>query len=142
MSSAEMQFVLIVEDDDDLRAVVTQTLRRAGFRCIGARDGEEALAVLGREPDRCVILLDLLMPVMSGWEFRRRQLADARIAALPVVVMTATETLDQAAIHADDILHKPLSFAALLSTVERYVRAETAPGFDDGSGEDITVTEV
>jgi CheY-like chemotaxis protein len=126
-----MQFVLIVEDDDDLRVVVTQTLRRAGFRCLGARDGQEALALLAREPDRCVILLDLLMPVMSGWEFRRRQLADARFAALPVVVMTATETLDQAAIHADDILHKPLSFAALVATVERYVRPELAPLPDD-----------
>jgi CheY-like chemotaxis protein len=126
-----MQFVLIVEDDDDLRVVVTQTLRRAGFRCVGARDGQEALAVLARETDRCVILLDLLMPVMSGWEFRRRQLADARLAALPVVVMTATETLDQAAIHADDILHKPLSFAALVATVERYVRPELAPLPDD-----------
>jgi CheY-like chemotaxis protein len=121
-----MQFVLIVEDDDDLRAVVTQTLLRAGFRCIGARDGQEALAVLEREHDRCVILLDLLMPVMSGWEFRRRQLANPRLAQLPVVVMTATETLDQAAIQADDILHKPLSFASLVETVERYVSPESA----------------
>jgi DNA-binding response OmpR family regulator len=130
-----MQFVLIVEDDDDLRVVVTQTLRRAGFRCIGARDGQEALSVLERETDRCVILLDLLMPVMSGWEFRRRQLADARLAALPVVVMTATETLDQAAIHADDILHKPLSFAALVATVERYVRPEESPVADVNASE-------
>jgi CheY-like chemotaxis protein len=121
MISAEMQFVLIVEDDDDLRTVVIQTLARAGFQCFGARNGEEALAVLDRERDPCVILLDLMMPVMSGWEFRRRQLADPRLAGLPVVVMSATQTLDQAAIHADALLQKPLSFASLLATVERYV---------------------
>jgi CheY-like chemotaxis protein len=119
-----MRSVLIIEDDDDLRNVVTETLTRAGFHCIGARDGEAALALLAEELEPCVILLDLLMPRMSGWEFRRRQLADVRWAHLPVVVMSATETLEQAAIHADGILQKPLSFAALLATVNRYAHLE------------------
>jgi CheY-like chemotaxis protein len=115
-----MQTVLVVEDDDDLREVVTQTLARNGFRVIGARDGHEALERLECERAPCLILLDLMMPRMSGWEFRRRQLADPRLADMPVVVMTATATLDEAAIHADDILRKPLSFAALLTAVKRY----------------------
>jgi len=121
-----MRTVLVVEDDDDLREVVMQTLARSGFRALGACDGQEALDVLTREPEPCLVLLDLMMPRMSGWEFRRRQLADPHLAQLPVVVMTATQTLDEAAIHADDILRKPLSLATLLAAVERYARPERA----------------
>jgi two-component system, chemotaxis family, chemotaxis protein CheY len=124
-----MHKVLVVEDDDDLREVVMQTLQRKSFAVAAARDGQEALDLLARENDVSLILLDLMMPRMSGWEFRRRQLADARIAGIPVVVMTATASLDEAAIHADDILRKPLSFAALIATIERHVRrpSVTAP---------------
>ena len=121
-----MSTVLVVEDDDDLRDVVLQTLQRNGFAVAGARDGQEALEWLAREPLPNLILLDLMMPRMSGWEFRRRQLADKRISDVPVVVMTATHTLDEAAIHADDILRKPLSFAALVKTIKRYARTEAA----------------
>src|SRR6476659_1318338 len=121
-----MSTVLVVEDDDDLRDVVLQTLERNGFAVAGARDGQEALDWLAREPLPHLILLDLMMPRMSGWEFRRRQLADARLARVPVVVMTATHTLDEAAIHADDILRKPLSFAALVKTIKRFARAPSA----------------
>ncbi|MDB4970923.1 MAG: response regulator receiver protein [Myxococcales bacterium] len=119
-----MSTVLVVEDDDDLREVVLQTLARNGFTVAAARDGQEALDWLASQPLPNVILLDLMMPRMSGWEFRRRQLADARLAGVPVVVMTATHTLDEAAIHADDIVRKPLSFAALVQTIKRY---ESAP---------------
>jgi two-component system, chemotaxis family, chemotaxis protein CheY len=122
-----MSTVLVVEDDDDLRDVVLQTLRRAGIGAAGARDGQEALEYLEKNPPPQLILLDLMMPRMSGWEFRRRQLADGRCADVPVVVMTATNTLDEAAIHADDILRKPLSFGTLLATVKRYVLARTPP---------------
>jgi CheY-like chemotaxis protein len=121
-----MPKVLVVEDDDDLRDVVTETLRRKSFAVVAARDGQEALEALEREPSVGVILLDLMMPRMSGWEFRRRQLADARWAAIPVVVMTATASLDEAAIHADDILRKPLSFAALVAAVARHLHRPDA----------------
>lgn len=121
-----MRTVLVVEDDDDLRQVVTQTLERKGCIVVGARDGQEALEQLERHAQIAVVLLDLMMPRMSGWEFRRRQLADARFAAVPVVVMTATASLDEAAIHADDILRKPLSLGALVSTIERHLSG--APG--------------
>lgn len=121
-----MATVLVVEDDDDLREVVTQTLQRNGYVTLSARDGEEALELLQRDPLPALVLLDLMMPRMSGWEFRRRQLADQRLARLPVVVMTATQTLDEAAIQADGLLRKPLSFAGLLATVRRYA------GYGDG----------
>lgn len=125
-----MRKVLVVEDDDDLRQVVTQTLERKSFTVVNARDGQEALDLLERDSAIDLILLDLMMPRMSGWEFRRRQLADPRFASVPVVVMTATASLDEAAIAADDILRKPLSFASLIATVERYTKRAilTAPG--------------
>jgi len=123
-----MPAVLVVEDDDDLREVVVQTLTRVGYRVLGARDGEDALARLAEEREVGVILLDLMMPRMSGWEFRRQQLADARLAKVPVVVMSATQTLEQAAIQADGLLRKPLSFTALVNTVERFCgRAPSEP---------------
>jgi CheY-like chemotaxis protein len=123
-----MRSVLVVEDDDDLRDVVGVTLERHGFQPIGARDGQEALELLAQGPLPSLILLDLMMPRMSGWEFRRRQLADPAMAAVPVVVMTATRTLDEAAIHADDILRKPLSLQALLETVKRHATPDPALG--------------
>ncbi len=125
-----MHKVLVVEDDDDLREVVTQTLRRKSFEVVSARDGQDALEKLERDPSFSLILLDLMMPRMSGWEFRRRQLADLRLREIPVVVMTATTSLDEAAIQADDILRKPISFASLIATIERYARRDTlnAPG--------------
>jgi CheY-like chemotaxis protein len=116
-----MRTVLVVEDDDDLRNVVIQTLERKDFVVLGARDGQEALELLEAHPHIGLVLLDLMMPRMSGWEFRRRQLADPRLAGVPVVVMTATASLDEAAIQADDILRKPLSLSSLVSTIERHL---------------------
>jgi CheY-like chemotaxis protein len=126
-----MRNVLVIEDDDDLREVVTETLQRAGFHCVGACDGDEALGFLAREHEPYLIILDLMMPRMSGWEFRRRQLADPRLARFPVVVMTATETLEQAAIHADGLLRKPLSLNALLTMVKRFARPDARRRPDD-----------
>jgi CheY-like chemotaxis protein len=122
-----MAAVLVVEDDDDLREVVVSTLARVGYRVLGARDGQDALAQLANERDVALILLDLMMPRMSGWEFRRQQLDDARLAKIPVVVMSATQTLEAAAISADGLLRKPLSFASLVNTVERYARSGGEP---------------
>jgi len=119
--------VLVVEDDDDLRIVVIETLERDGIAVLAARDGVEALEILTFQPQPCLILLDLMMPRMSGWEFRRRQLADPRLAGVPVVVMTATTTLDEAAIQADDLLRKPLSLPSLLALVRRYARTGQTP---------------
>ena len=112
--------VLIVEDDADLREMMAQLLSLEGYRTQTVANGVEALAVLegGDRPD--VILLDLMMPVMDGWEFRRRQVQDPRIADVPVVVLSALDPSRAADLAGAAFLKKPLDFDRLLDLVRRF----------------------
>src|SRR5687767_12098335 len=83
-----MPCVLIVEDDDDVREFMELLLTSSGYETMSARDGQEALARM-RERKPCLVLLDLQMPRMDGWEFRERQLQDVALARVPVVCITA-----------------------------------------------------
>jgi CheY-like chemotaxis protein len=94
--------VLVVDDDADLRA-----------------DGTEALAYLRTGARPCMILLDLMMPGMNGWEFRSEQLQDPRLADIRTVVITAQPAVRMAPIQADQFLFKPVRLEELLSTVEQ-----------------------
>jgi CheY-like chemotaxis protein len=110
--------VLVIEDDDRVRRVVVLMLDVAGYEVQTAQDGMDALAVLQRwRPD--VILLDLMMPVMDGWAFRRAQLGDAHLATIPVVVLSAGYAPGPraTALAAAAVLPKPFRLAALLETV-------------------------
>ncbi len=106
--------VLVVEDDLDLRDLLVEFLASEGYEVSAAADGERALAEAhARRPD--VILLDLMMPVMSGWQFREAQLDDPQLAGVPVVVVSAfDDTLDAAA-----ALRKPYELEDVLETVRR-----------------------
>src|SRR5438067_1769607 len=81
--------VLIIEDDADLRDMMAQLLSLEGFQSVAVSNGREALDYLGQGVLPDVILLDLMMPVMDGWEFRRKQQADRALADIPVVVLSA-----------------------------------------------------
>jgi CheY-like chemotaxis protein len=111
--------VLVVEDDEDIRDVLTTLLHESGYRVIMARNGEEALQQLRSGACRpCVILLDLWMPVMDGWRFREEQRKDSTLADIPVVALSGdgeARALDAAA-H----LSKPVQFDPLVRTVERF----------------------
>jgi CheY-like chemotaxis protein len=109
--------VLVVDDDDAIRECVAEALAFEGFGVVEARNGRVALDLLDREhPD--VILLDLMMPVMNGWEFREEQKRRPTVAAIPVIVVTATMNPN---IEADRVLTKPLSLDTLLATVHQFV---------------------
>jgi CheY-like chemotaxis protein len=113
--------VLVVDDDEDLRRTVTMVLAEEGYQVREAANGAEALLLLHDGPLPDVILLDLMMPVMNGEQFRRAQSADPAIAEVPVVVMTAAgaraaETI--AAMGPTRVLHKPVGLAPLLDAVE------------------------
>jgi CheY-like chemotaxis protein len=110
--------VLIVDDDEDLRGTLAGILEEEGHDVEEASDGAEALAYLRRTralPD--VILLDLMMPGMNGWQFREAQRRDPRLAPIPVVVLTASRTLHLNPIDAARIVYKPLDLDDLLDAV-------------------------
>ena len=83
-----MPCVLIVEDDADVAEMMEMFLRTQGFEIICAENGRDALSRM-RQRRPCVVLLDIQMPVMDGFEFRREQLADETLAAVPVLCLTA-----------------------------------------------------
>ena len=83
-----MPTVLVVDDDADVREMLELFLTHSGFEIRSAANGAQALERM-REKRPCVVLLDLMMPVMTGWQFRERQLEDPALASVPVVVITA-----------------------------------------------------
>lgn len=130
MSAARHGDVLIVEDDPDLLSLVAMILRDAGYDVAAAEDGLQALArIEERMPG--VILLDMRMPVMNGWEFAREYRARFARAA-PIVVVTAAEDARARAqeIGADAWLEKPFDLDDVVRTVARFLgpAGQTAPG--------------
>jgi signal transduction histidine kinase len=124
--SPELGRVLIVEDDEDIRTSLADALAEHGFVAETARDGSKALEVLASDLRFDVIVLDLMMPVMDGWTFRVRQRADARIAEIPVVAISADVSSKAAAIHADAYLRKPFRAADLVRETLRLISAREA----------------
>jgi CheY-like chemotaxis protein len=117
MPATEEPRVLIVEDDDSAREALSDCLEMEGFSVASARNGKEALDYLHSSPLPKIILLDLYMPVMTGWEFREAQKKDAAISHIPVVVVTAFGSGITKQIDADVIMHKPLDLDRLLSVI-------------------------
>jgi CheY-like chemotaxis protein len=112
--------VLVVEDDREQRETLCAMLDLEGFGHVQAANGREALDYLKESRAPCLVLLDLEMPVMNGWEFRANQLADERLSRIPVVVVTANdEGLDQRFPGLDGFLGKPLKFEKLVRVLER-----------------------
>jgi len=114
--------VLIVEDDADLRDMMAQLLTLEGFNVATVANGREALEYLHDADRPDVILLDLMMPVMDGWEFRRRQQADPAVSGVPVIVLSALDQARAGDVNAAAFLKKPLDFDRLLTLVRRYCR--------------------
>jgi CheY-like chemotaxis protein len=109
-------YILIVEDDFDIRDTLTQILEEEGYRVEGAENGQDALDRLhaGRLPS--LILLDLMMPVMNGWQFRAVQLRDPSLRAIPVVVISANAGLPDNidSLSPKHLLSKPIQLDRLL----------------------------
>ena len=111
--------ILIVDDDPDIRDSLREVLEDEGYTVNTVGNGREALDYLHRSPRPCVILLDLMMPVMDGWQFRREQKQDPAIATIPLIVITATGKRP-VLIDADELVMKPLDLGRLFEAIERY----------------------
>ena len=119
------EIVLIVEDDLDLRESIAEVLEDNEYRPLGAANGKEAFERLRSAPERpCVILLDIMMPVMDGRQFRAIQREDPELGTIPVVVMTAHVDHEEArrSLAADAFLKKPVHIDPLLATVAQFCR--------------------
>jgi CheY-like chemotaxis protein len=114
--------VLIVDDDQDLRDMVALCLSTEGFETATAADGEQALARLRRDPTPSVVLLDLRMPVMNGFEVLAAVRRDPALAATPIVVITGDHASASRAVAAGaaGCLVKPIDLDDLLEVARRF----------------------
>jgi CheY-like chemotaxis protein len=114
--------VFIVEDDADTREMLGRFLELEGFAVESAVNGQQALQRLCEGAHANVIVLDLMMPVMDGWQFRREQIRHAELASIPVIVVSAAGRDRIEKIEADAYLSKPVDLEELLERVTRYCR--------------------
>jgi CheY-like chemotaxis protein len=121
-----MERVLIVEDDEDLRELFAEVLSEAGYGVNHAENGKVALDVLEQSDDLCLVLLDLMMPIMSGPELARRMKQSPRLAAMPIVALSAGGQPSDVP-QADVFLRKPLEPEKLLEVVARYCGGACRP---------------
>jgi CheY-like chemotaxis protein len=118
--------VLVVDDNDDLRESLAVVLEFLGCEVATAPDGAEALRSLrGASELPCLIVLDLMMPVMNGWEFRAQQLRDPALRGVPVALLTGyAEARDAAAdLQAAAVLPKPATVDGIRALVTRFCSA-------------------
>ena len=108
--------VLVVDDESDIRLAVTEVLSYEGYQVMSACDGAEAL-MKARAYHPALVLLDLMMPRMDGWEFRRVQQHDPEVSGIPVVVLSA---MGPDSLEADGYVGKPFDLDDLVSAVRRY----------------------
>jgi CheY-like chemotaxis protein len=114
--------LLLVDDEEAICEALGEALAEDGFEVVTAANGREALDILRDEPRPSAILLDLMMPVMDGWEFRRAQLNDPLLREIPVLVISASgsspETL-RSQLGEVELIPKPVPYGGLLKAVGR-----------------------
>src|SRR5688572_1063877 len=117
-----MAELLVVEDDDDLRESLEILLTRRGYQVVTAANGRDALERLQTGASPCLIVLDLMMPVMDGWEFRARLLEDERLARVPIVLLSGVGDLVREASALSAVAHlvKPVDLPKLYELVKAH----------------------
>lgn len=117
------QVVFVVDDDPDIRDVLSDVLSLQGYEVLAAADGAEALERLREQKERCcLILLDLMMPGMNGWEFRKKQSEDPALRSIPVLLLTGARGAAKAGedLNAVGVLEKPVTAEDLFAAVARH----------------------
>ena len=113
--------VLVVEDEADLREMMREALELNGYEVVTAKEGQEALEAIAQIEHLCLVLLDLLMPGMNGWDFFDKMRARPELAGVPVVVHSSVPSRAPAGV--TRVLQKPLEFDRLLSVVREFCAA-------------------
>lgn len=118
-----MKTILLVEDDATLREGLREVLEERGYKVEIAEEGAAALALLHREPRPALILLDLMMPGLDGWDFLARRRIDPSLPAIPVVVISGQLLGPErdSVLPADGFVRKPIDMTELLVEVERHL---------------------
>jgi CheY-like chemotaxis protein len=112
--------VMVVDDDDDIRETLTGLLEDEGYQVAAFATGKDALGALQGGLTPRVILLDLMMPVMDGSEFRRAQLAEPSLANIPVILITAAGLERVQRADYSEVLRKPLKIDRVLEVIGGY----------------------
>ncbi len=111
--------ILVIEDDDDIRQVIRVYLELEGYPVFTAANGKQALEMLAKIPRPGLIFLDLMMPIMNGWQFVELLHGDTDLSTIPVVVVTA-DTSTVRSISAKRVIHKPFDPDVLYEVAREY----------------------
>jgi CheY-like chemotaxis protein len=118
MTKAKPHTVLIVEDEEDLRELMRESLEMKGYAVVTAHEGQDALDKIAGIEQLCLILLDLLMPGMNGWDFVEKMRERPELATVPVIVHSSAVTRAPAGV--TRVLEKPILFDSLMAVVGEY----------------------
>lgn len=114
--------ILVVEDDDAIRESLRQILEFEGYLVKVATNGKEAIELLKDSERPCLILLDLMMPIMNGWEFLQIHDENVGLATIPVVVVSAAGDRSKS-VSGVEFIKKPVELDLLLKIVDRFCNA-------------------
>lgn len=112
--------ILVIDDDEAIREILKISLEMEGYHVMTAANGKEALDVLSQSPDQGVILLDLMMPVMNGWEFVEEFQKIEKYSKIPIIIISACSDRAKNIPVIQEVFAKPMNFNVLLNTVKFY----------------------
>lgn len=118
-----MSWILVVDDDEDIRDTIESLLKLKGYQVRSAAGGKEGLQAMRSNPPPAMVILDYMMPGMNGDEFRAAQLGDPALAGVPVVLLTGAG--DVASTSFPQRIAKPIDLQVLFETVGRYLGSNT-----------------
>jgi CRP/FNR family transcriptional regulator, cyclic AMP receptor protein len=122
-----MTTILLVDDDEDIRELTAEILRESGYDVVEAEDGQQALSALAEmATPPALVLLDLIMPIMTGQQMLQEMRAIPELAQVPVVALTAGGFRPADVPDAQDVVRKPASVAVLLKVVEQFCKRPEA----------------
>ena len=123
-TDSDAPWVMIVDDEEDIRSMIRLALELKGYNVVEASDGRDALRQLREGARPGLILLDLMMPGMNGWDFRDQQARDPELAEIPVLVFTGDTRITQKVreLGAAGYVKKPVGFHSLQAVVEKHLK--------------------